>query len=202
MRSAVYTLRNSLSITAKQTAAAKIATVILELPIFKTSKFIATYLAFNNEVDTQILIDSIWQQQKICYLPLVDKPNAFQNLARRKTEGRVTSDQMLFIRYEKNDQLIKNRFGILEPLFNAKKIIKPEELDLVIMPLVGFDEKANRLGTGGGFYDRTFDFKKQKLQVLPYLIGIAYELQKLRTIVPMDWDVPMDMVVTESGVKF
>ena len=105
---------------------------------------------------------------------------------------------MLFLLHEKDDPLIKNRFGILEPLFDAKKILKPEELDLVIAPLVGFDENANRLGLGGGYYDQTFAFKKQQRQNKPYLIGIAYEMQKLASLAVMDWDVPMDMIITEE----
>jgi len=104
---------------------------------------------------------------------------------------------MLFIKYEEGEQLIKNRLGILEPIFDAKKIIYPQKIDLVIVPLVGFDENANRLGNGGGYYDRTFIFKKQQPNK-PYLIGIGYECQKIPSLDIKDWDVPMDMIVTES----
>jgi 5-formyltetrahydrofolate cyclo-ligase len=169
-----------LSLVFQQNAAAKIVSSVCKLPVFKTSKFIATYFAFNNEVDSLQLIKNIWQEQKNCYLPVVQ------------------NNQMLFIQYEESDQLIKNRFGIFEPLFDIKKTISADELDLVIVPVVGFDEKANRLGSGGGYYDQTFAFKKQQKNLKPYLIGIAYELQKLSPLAMRDWDVPMDIVITEK----
>jgi 5-formyltetrahydrofolate cyclo-ligase len=189
LRCTICARRSDLSKVIQQNAATKIVAIIKKLPVFKISKFIAVYSAFNNEVNLQSLICNIWQEQKWCYLPLVEH------------------DQMLFVQYEQGDKLIKNRFGILEPLFNVKKVIKPENLDLVIVPLVGFDENGNRLGTGGGYYDRTFAFKKQQCREVkgegyskPCLLGVAYETQKLASLTSKDWDVSMDMVITERQV--
>lgn len=181
LRHAIRTQRSLLSLEIQHDAAAKVATILCNLPIFKTSKYIAIYHAFNNEIETQLLIKNIWHEQKKCYLPV------------------IKNKQMFFIQYKKNDQLIKNKFGIFEPPFDIKKIIKPNKLDLVIVPIVGFDEKNNRLGTGGGYYDKTFAFKKSQKNIKPYLIGIAYELQKLPFLLTNAWDVPMNMIVTEKN---
>ena len=73
------------------------------------------------------------------------------------------------------------------------------QLDVVIAPLVAFDESLNRLGMGGGYYDRTFAFRK-RARVLrrPVLIGVAYSFQRVDRLQPENWDVPLDVVITEK----
>jgi 5-formyltetrahydrofolate cyclo-ligase len=83
----------------------------------------------------------------------------------------------LFSIYEPDDVLKKNRFGILEPEINFKKIIPAWALDIVFTPLIAFDSEGNRLGMGGGFYDRTFSFLHNSKRSHPHLIGLAYEFQ-------------------------
>ena len=79
--------------------------------------------------------------------------------------------------------------------------MKPWALDLVITPLVAFDAEGNRMGMGGGYYDRSFAWRKRRrIWRGPMLVGYAYELQKLNSIRASDWDVPMDAVVTESAL--
>jgi 5-formyltetrahydrofolate cyclo-ligase len=69
--------------------------------------------------------------------------------------------------------------------------------DVVIAPVVGYDEACYRLGHGGGFYDRTL----AALPARPRIVGVGYELLALRTIYPQPYDVPMDAIVTEAGVS-
>jgi 5-formyltetrahydrofolate cyclo-ligase len=69
-------------------------------------------------------------------------------------------------------------------------------LDIVFTPLLGFDRKGHRLGQGGGYYDATFEFLKQKSH--PYLIGVAYECQQLDEIVCNEWDIDLHGVITEQ----
>lgn len=75
----------------------------------------------------------------------------------------------------------------------------PWGLDLIILPLVAFDLSGNRLGMGGGFYDRTLSFKHQRCHWKgPKLIGIAHELQRVDLLPVNDWDIPLDAVITEQ----
>ena len=69
---------------------------------------------------------------------------------------------------------------------------------LVLAPLVVFDGNCNRIGMGGGFYDRSFAFRKNPAITRPRLIGVAHETQKVEHIVPEQWDVQLDMIVTEQ----
>ena len=75
------------------------------------------------------------------------------------------------------------------------------ELDLILAPLVGFDTHGNRLGMGGGYYDRTFAYLKHRLHwQKPRLIGLAYELQRVADLANHAWDVPLQSVVTEQHI--
>ena len=95
----------------------------------------------------------------------------------------------------------KNRFDLFEPEFNAYNSIAPWELDLVIAPLVGFDLDKNRLGSGGGYYDRSFAFKKQYQLKSPLLVGLAFDEQEILEKVAFEtWDIKMDFIITPSRV--
>ena len=68
------------------------------------------------------------------------------------------------------------------------------------MPLVGFDEQCNRMGMGGGYYDRCFAHKRDQNSQKPVLIGVAYELQGVANVHTEDWDVPLDYIITERRI--
>jgi 5-formyltetrahydrofolate cyclo-ligase len=69
------------------------------------------------------------------------------------------------------------------------------------MPLVGFDKAGNRLGMGGGFYDRSFAFKQKRHSCQPKLIGLAHSIQQVDNLSVQGWDIPVDNIVTELGVS-
>ncbi len=94
-----------------------------------------------------------------------------------------------------------NRFGIPEPCFDPRMCIGPRFLGVVFMPLLGFDQQGNRLGMGGGFYDRALEFKHRANGTRPLLIGAAFDCQRVEALAINAWDVAMDAVVTESGVR-
>jgi len=72
----------------------------------------------------------------------------------------------------------------------------------VFLPLVGFDRHGIRLGMGGGYYDRAFAFRRlRSVWHAPLLVGIGYALQEVERIVPAAHDVPLDLVITERGVR-
>ncbi|MDN5862805.1 MAG: 5-formyltetrahydrofolate cyclo-ligase [Salinisphaera sp.] len=91
----------------------------------------------------------------------------------------------------------RNRFGIAEPL--ATRSLRPAALDLVITPLVGFDEYGTRLGAGGGFYDRSFALRNRGRN-RPLSVGLAFACQQVEALSCQPWDVPLDCIVTERGV--
>jgi 5-formyltetrahydrofolate cyclo-ligase len=142
------------------------------------------------EVDTTPIINAIWQANKSCYLPIINPQS--------------NGDALCFRKYLPDDDLKKNKFNIPEPLYDENYIIHPDQLDVVIMPLVGFDENCNRIGYGGGFYDRTFAFKsthkKTALDAKPVMIGIAYEIQKIAFFIPEKWDIPLYKIITEENI--
>jgi 5-formyltetrahydrofolate cyclo-ligase len=96
--------------------------------------------------------------------------------------------------------LIRNDFGLLEPETGAE--IDRRRLDLVLTPLVAYDAERRRIGMGGGYYDRTFAFLKNRtLMFKPKLVGLAFNCQRVKKIAENPWDIPLYRIVTESGQK-
>ena len=153
---------------------------------FKFSKEltkIGIYYAVNNEVDVHPLCEILWQENKRVYLPIVEKK------------------KLLFGEYRNTSNLKNNRFKIPEPIVGLESQISAFELDLIFMPLVAFDPMGNRIGMGGGFYDRTLDNKQLDNDLKKeILVGVAYEFQKQNKIQPNPWDIPLDMIFTESKI--
>ena len=109
--------------------------------------------------------------------------------------------RLLFCRWQPGERLWPNRFGILEPRSRRDHILPARRLDLVIVPLLGFDIACHRLGMGGGYYDRTFAFLNQRRHIRrPLLIGLAHELQLVDRLDPQPWDVQLDAVVTAQRI--
>jgi 5-formyltetrahydrofolate cyclo-ligase len=153
---------------------------LVESDIFKKSETIACYFPLSFEFDTTSLIHEILLAKKKCFLPV------------------ITDDNLLhFVAYQEGDSLRVNRYGISEPV-NAGKIFAAENLDLVLLPLSGFDRLGNRLGSGGGYYDRTFAFVK-KNPGIPLLVGVGYQVQEVDHVPHDSWDIMLDGVLTEKG---
>jgi 5-formyltetrahydrofolate cyclo-ligase len=175
--------RRSLTGSQQKTAATALTLRILNSDWFHHSRHIAFYLANDGEIDPALLLATALEMGKQCYLPrIVD----------------LASPHMVFGHYRRGDRLTKNSFGIAEPL-RHKATLLPQQLDLVLLPLVGFDANGGRLGMGGGFYDRSLAFKLQQPKAKPRLIGLAHELQRVDELENNSWDVPLDGVATDSA---
>lgn len=186
LRQQLRTARKLLTITQRETASEQLSLHFCQHPLFQQAQHIACYLSNDGEIDPIVIMQKIWQLGKICYLPTLDP---------RQTK------QIYFVRYQPGDPLNPNRYKILEPIPDPVKTHLPNELDLILVPLVGFDDQGNRLGMGGGFYDRTFAFLKPPCKIKkPRLIGLAYELQKVDHLPVAAWDIPMHAVVTERTI--
>ena len=151
------------------------------LPLVR-SRHIAFYLPNDGEIDPTPLLRCMEQRGKCCYLP------------RLFADGQ---NRVWFLRYRSGDKLYKNRFGIPEPSIH-QPAMPAWALQTVLMPLVGFDRKGNRLGMGGGFYDRSFAFKRTLGKARPLLLGLAHGLQEVDDLPFAEWDVPVDGIATDK----
>jgi len=172
-------IRREIPLDYRKSAEETAANILLQEEIFLRSKNIACYFSFADEFDAMPIMEMIWQAKKNCYLPV---------LTPEKT--------LKFFSYKKDDALQKNRYSIMEPV-NTKEI-QVEELDIVIVPLIAFDLAGNRLGTGGGYYDKTFSFLQNNPGTKPLLIGLGFAAQQAESLLREDWDINLDAVLTEK----
>jgi len=148
---------------------------------FEDHQKISTYFSVNNEVDTSELNNYLWRINKDVFLP------------------KIKQDTLVFSGYNKDLKLSLNNYGIPEPDHIDENLIEAAQCDLMFIPLVAFDSNCNRIGMGGGYYDKTLAFKKgsaSKNKTL--LVGLAYEFQKIDSIEKNAWDIPMDAIITED----
>ena len=174
-------LRSKLNREQLEEAAVAVCERICALVEFQQAQKIAVYFAVNGEIGLTPLIDQALAQGKQIYLPNLDQ----------KT--------LRFSPYDHTQKMRINRFKLPEPDVTDDEMLEANELDLVLAPLVVFDADRNRIGMGGGFYDRSFAFRKEPGSHRPQLIGVAHEWQKVAQLVPEDWDVRLDMVVTDQA---
>ncbi len=174
--------RSQLSNSSQQKISALIIEQVKQSDVFKQATNIAFYHAVRGEADPQALAKLASSKDKNFFLPLVsDKEN----------QG------LCFAPVYSNTQYKNNQFSIPEPMVKPHELIDAEALDLVIMPLLGFDKNGNRLGMGGGFYDRTFAFKQSGVKK-PVLMGFAYDFQQVESLDAEAWDIGLDIITTES----
>ncbi len=162
-------------------AAEKLCSRLTACEFFESAQHIAAYFPNDGEIDTWPVIHDAWFAGKSVYLPVV-LPNG--------TLG--------FAPLTKTTLLENNRYGIPEPGHSAKDLRKPTELDLVLVPLVAFDDTLFRLGMGGGYYDKSFGFVAEKNR--PQLVGIGYEFQCVESVLAEKWDVPAWRIVTDKAI--
>jgi 5-formyltetrahydrofolate cyclo-ligase len=184
LRDQMRALRRGLGDVAQREAAARLARIMGRTPLFRRSRHIAFYLANDGELDPAILLQRAWDMKKVCYLPVI-------------TPGQ----RLWFAPYEEGDPLSLNRFGIPEPMRPGLTLVSARALDLILTPLVVFDDRGHRLGMGGGFYDRTLAFLRQRRAWRkPRLMGVAHDLQRVPALRTEAWDVPLDAVATDRCV--
>jgi 5-formyltetrahydrofolate cyclo-ligase len=146
------------------------------------ARSVALFLSFDGELDTQPLIDQLWQSGKQVYLPVLHP---------------FSPGNLLFLRYHPQSQLVINRLKIQEPKLDVREVLPLSELDVLITPLVAFDTQGQRLGMGGGFYDRTLQ-NWQQYDLHP--VGYAHDCQQVEQLPVEKWDIPLPAVVTPSEI--
>ncbi len=177
--------RRALDDDTQQLHALLITEQLRNQPIYKRSKSIAAYLAADGEIDAEHLIYHAWRSHKQVYLPVLSP----------------FADRLYFAPFKPGCKIKYNRFNIAEPDVHPRDWKKASQLDLILMPLVGFDNEGNRLGMGGGFYDRSLAFTRyHSTPHRPSLVGLAHQLQQVGQLPHQPHDVPMQMIVTERMV--
>ena len=174
--------RAELDETALDAAAQALCARVVELDTYRKADRVAAYFAVNGEISLHPVIEHALAQGKQVFLPNLDQK------------------ALRFAPYFHGQTMRSNRFRLPEPDVTDIEMIAPEELDLVLAPLVVFDAARNRIGMGGGFYDRSFAFRKDPARETPVLVGVAHELQKVERIEAEAWDVRLDKIVTDAAV--
>ena len=140
----------------------------------KNGKIIGGYYPYNYEIDTIDILEEFEKKNYIISLPKLKK-----------------NSQMDFFYWSTKDPLMINKYGIPEPISN--KVKYP---DILLVPLVAYDKNLNRIGYGGGFYDRYIKKIKKNKKIIT--IGLAYSFQKVKKIPINEYDIKLDFIVTEK----
>lgn len=133
---------------------------------------IGIYVSFHQEVHTMPFIQEMLIEKNVC-IP------------------KIEYKKMQFHQINSLESLKKNSFGILEP--ENENTVNKEQIDLLIVPIVAFDKFNNRIGYGGGYYDRYLADYRGKT------IGIAFSFQEIKEIIPEPYDCPLDIVIHENS---
>lgn len=178
--------RRALSADEQRQAARRLAVNLTGTRLFLTSRRVACYLPNDGEIDSAPVIEHIRRLRKTLYLPVL---------------SRLSHDRLWFAEAGVKTKLTPNRFGIPEPVVQSRDLVRAQELDLILLPLVGFDDQGNRLGMGGGFYDRSLEFLRHRNHWRkPHLLGIAYDFQRVNGLAADPWDIPLQGVITDQAV--
>lgn len=141
---------------------------------------VAVFLSFDGELDTRPLIDQLWRAGKRVYLPVLHP---------------FSPGNLLFLHYHPSSDLVVNRLKIREPKLDVRDVLPLSRLDVLVTPLVAFDAAGQRLGMGGGFYDRTLqNWRRHRLQP----VGYAHDCQQVDALPTEQWDIPLPAVITPS----
>ena len=151
----------------------------------KQGEHVALYLSVEGEINPEYIADMLWQHGRHCYLPVIPKDK---------------QGPLLFAPWDRNSVMVPNRYGICEPKYRSNDLCCAEQMDVICLPLVGFDQRGHRLGMGGGFYDHTMA-ERAVWQHKPVLLGLAHAIQCIDDGLPNEpWDVALDAVITEKRV--
>ncbi|MDH3336656.1 MAG: 5-formyltetrahydrofolate cyclo-ligase [Gammaproteobacteria bacterium] len=181
MRQSAIDARRSLSDGYRNRASSRICKRVIHSHEFVSCKSVACYLPSYDEVDTTTIIERAWRAKKRVFAPVID-----------------SGAKMIFRQLAPDTVLTRNFFGLWEPV--SGPVIAANRCDLVITPVVVFDDDGNRIGMGSGYFDRCFQFlKRRRRWRRPKLVGLAFDCQRVEKIAPNPWDIPVYQVITESG---
>jgi len=181
LRTELKQVRASITAEARAAAAKQVSAHLLELPAVQQAKRIGAYFSVHNELPTGPVLTQLQALGKQLALPILHP---------------FSPGQLLFLNYHSDTPMRANAFNIPEPELNVQHVTPLQQLDVLLVPLLGFDAQGNRIGMGGGYYDRTLAAwaKGQYPNLLP--IGLAYAEQQVAAIPTETWDIPLPMIIT------
>ena len=138
---------------------------------------VSIFQPYNNEIDTNNLITLLFSKKISISLPCIDED----------------SNQMIFRELKEGEELVKGKYGILEPS-DKNKVIIPSVL---FIPLLAFDDNGNRLGYGGGYYDKYIE-ELEKNKNMSIKIGVGYSFQKINEVPNNSMDKKLNWILTEK----
>jgi len=184
LRKQLRAARRSLSNAEHRVRSAQAAKQIARLPAFRAGKRIALYLPFDRETDTAALLAAARRRQVRVFVPVV--------IDRRHARMRF---------YPLDGPTRRGVFGIAVPR-RTDRPVSAQWLNLIVVPLVGVDVNGRRLGLGGGFYDRALGFRRRRRRWAgPRLVGLAFDEQRTALEFGEPWDVRLDCLATDSGLR-
>ncbi len=170
-------LRRRLNAAEQRTVALAVTKQFLTSPFSLRCGRIGSYLAGMGELDLTLVHHNLWARQQTLAVPT------------------VRGQTLEFFQLHSHTRLVRNRFGLAEPAAGAH-YVDTRSLSLLLMPLVAFDKQGNRLGMGGGFYDRHLARLPGPLR--PTLIGVGHDFQEVDRLPVESWDIPLDGLLTPS----
>ena len=180
LRQSLAERRRALAPAERIAAAQGLRRSLDQLPEYLTDARVAGYWATQGELPLNLVITPLAHRGQQFLLPVISK-----------------GQKLKFAPWQAGEDVQPNRYGIPEPV-KPKELFEPFQIDLVLVPLLGFDRRGQRLGYGGGYYDRSFAFLNEQVRPTePLLVGIAYAFQELPLLEEADWDVPLDFIATE-----
>lgn len=179
LRSRLRQRRQSLSQNQQSIAAQAVTTHVLSLPSWKVVQKIALYWSSDGEISTAAIAQHCFAAGVQVFLPIVGNDK-----------------QMVFAQWQHGDALSKNRYGIAEPTTQSAQQ-SLSNMDMIFMPLVAWDKNGNRLGMGGGYYDRAL-----ANHAGPILIGLAHQMQEVEVLPKQAWDIALDLVITDREIHY
>lgn len=185
LRRHLLNARAALSTAQRDAAAAAVSEHVLQLPQLQQPCAVGSYFSVRAELPTQQLNRRLIDAGHQLALPVLHP---------------INRGQLLFLSLNESIRWVHNQYNIPEPELHAQHILPLQQLQILLVPLVGFDSQGNRMGMGGGFYDRTLSgYRKGSYpNLLP--IGLALDCQHVEQLPNNPWDVPLPMVITPSKV--
>lgn len=186
LRAATRLKRQSLSLEIQQQSEQNLCDKLMTMPNISSASHVAIYLQNDGEVNLSIFTQWCWANNINTYLPVIHP---------------FSKGHLLFLKYHQHSVMKSNQYGILEPKLNVNEVLPIENLDIIFTPLVAFSSQGERLGMGGGYYDRTLAswYKNKQKNNKPYPIGLAHDCQKVASIPTQHWDIPIPEIITPTA---
>lgn len=176
IRKRIREKQSIISVRDQQTACTAISERLFALPEFKDARTVCVYASMPDEIDTGPIISTLFRLQKTVAVP------------------KVTGDTLSLRSIESADDLVSGAFGIPEPV--SQRTIKPDDVDVYIVPGIAFDRSGGRIGRGKGYYDRLL------AGLAVYKIGLALDSQIIAKVPTSSYDVSMTAVITQTTIYF